>query len=278
MLKPALTSFLQWHQPKRASLDPLKMWTNNSLYRSVPGSLIYVVGVVVPQMRQHSPSSVATSVENSSLSSARVPHHRHLQMIRPLVWYLSFGIKITQLYHMRYHHILVEVNVEEVSLSCDGGLPWLCQWLWCPHNSLLPWFLFHYIYHFFFFSSRLVSVSRRRAHSRAVVFRTLHKGLRITRLCSYLFSCNMIDPPVVPATLLYPLLIPSSETPWPSPTALARALLLSSSFAAPLALLGYEVARHRRQQWTFTDRLPPTGSNQCLAGCPRLCPTGRPGA
>ena len=27
----------------------------------------------------------------------------------------------------------------------------------------------------------------------------------------------------------------------PSPTALARALLLSSSFAAPLALLGYEV-------------------------------------
>ena len=75
----------------------------------------------------------------------------------------------------------------------------------------------------------------------------------------------------------YPLLS-SRESSGPSITALLRALPLSPSFAAPPAPLGSEVARHCRQQWTFTYRLPLTGSIQCLDGRPWLCPTRIPGS
>ena len=49
-----------------------------------------------------------------------------------------------------------------------------------------------------------VSVSQRRAHSRAVVFHTLHRGLRDTRFYPYLVTCTILDPSVVPAKLFFP--------------------------------------------------------------------------
>ena len=53
-----------------------------------------------------------------------------------------------------------------------------------------------------------------------------------------------------PSDILY------RKTPGPFPTALARALILSSSSATPPDLLGVEAACQRQQQWTFTGRPP----------------------
>ena len=92
-----------------------------------------------------------------------------------------------------------------------------------------------------------VSMYQRRAHIKAVVFHTMHRGLRDTRLCPYLITCANLDPSVVPphyysprdltsssvsfqVTSLYPFLIPSSKMPWSSPTPLFHALLIYPSF------------------------------------------------
>ena len=133
-------------------------------------------------------------------------------------------------------------------------------------------------------SSLPLTMSQSRAHSRAVVFHTLHRGLRDTKLCPHLFTCTMIYPSVFSSILLFPTwpdvpprlppshvsvspLFPSSKTPLPSPTTLSLVLLISPSFSSPLA--GFKFACHYQRQWTFTERLPLTGSNQCLAGHPK---------
>ena len=49
-----------------------------------------------------------------------------------------------------------------------------------------------------------VSVSRRNAHSRAVVFHTLYRGIRDTRFFPYWDTCTILGPSVIPTTLLFP--------------------------------------------------------------------------
>ena len=48
------------------------------------------------------------------------------------------------------------------------------------------------------------SMYRKYAYSRAVVFHTLHIGLRNTILCPYLVTCTILEPSVVPAKSLLP--------------------------------------------------------------------------
>ena len=53
-------------------------------------------------------------------------------------------------------------------------------------------------------SSQPISVLWRRAHIRAVVFQTLYRLLRDSRLYPYLVTCTIIDLYVFPATLISP--------------------------------------------------------------------------
>ena len=57
-------------------------------------------------------------------------------------------------------------------------------------------------------SYRPVSVYRWRAHSRAVVFHTLHRGQRYTRLCTYFINCATLYPLPLPQIQEYSILVP----------------------------------------------------------------------
>ena len=136
------------------------------------------------------------------------------------------------------------------------------------------------------------SVSQSNAHIRAVMFHTLHRSLTNTRLYPYLVT--LCQPFCIISKVLFttwtdvlPQLPPSNvSVSNPFIKRIVRTLPhrpcpsapLYPSFSAPPALLGSEVARHCRRQWTFTDHQPPTDSIQCLAGRSQLCRTGRPGA
>ena len=57
-------------------------------------------------------------------------------------------------------------------------------------------------------SSLLVAMSRWRADSRAVVFKTMYRGQRDTRLCPYLINCANLYPLAFPQLLESSFLIP----------------------------------------------------------------------
>ena len=125
-------------------------------------------------------------------------------------------------------------------------------------------------------------MSWRCAHNMAVVFHTIHRGQRDTRLCNYLVKLVtlylLLLSQIQGSYVLIPPTFSTSITPGPYPPHLpARScytfplspLRIRSASLLPVTVSSSETSLNARLL---------TWSKQCLVGSPWLCPTRRPSA